>query len=71
MMKYHIHTACIQVQKKMRKRERKNTRNYREQNSIDYITKHIQFLNQCATAKVAKLSKDSFDCCCILFYLYH
>ena len=63
MMKYHIHTACIQVRKKMRKRERKkNTRTYREQNSTDYITKHIQFLNQCAIAKVAKLSKDSFDC---------
>ena len=53
---------------KEREREKENTRNYREQNSVDYITKHIQFLNQWSTAKLAKLSKDSFDCCCVLFY---
>ena len=48
-----------------REREKENTRNCKEQNSIDYKTKHIQFFNQYAAAKVAKLSKDSFDCCCI------
>ena len=46
-MKYHIF-----MYRKKWEREREKI-----QNSMDYVTKHIQFLNQCATAKVAKLSK--------------
>ena len=48
---HHLYLHYLGTRKKRRIQQK-----FRRQNNIDYIITHVHFLNQCATAKVAKLS---------------